>query len=45
MTLYESHHLTTVIEQRLKQEFGRETHIGIHVEPLKVDGKYAVPEN
>ena len=40
MSLYESHRLTTVIEQRLKVEFGRDTHIGIHVEPLKVNGKY-----
>ncbi len=43
MSLYESHRLTTVIEQRLREQFGRNTHIGIHVEPLKIDGKYTEP--
>lgn len=43
MTLYESHRLTTVIEQKLREQFGRDTHIGIHVEPVKINGKYSEP--
>jgi cation diffusion facilitator family transporter len=43
MSLYESHRLTTIIEQKLREQFGRDTHIGIHVEPVKIDGKYSAP--
>ncbi len=33
--LVEAHSLASEIEKRLKDEFGKETHIGIHMEPLK----------
>ncbi len=33
--LIEAHSLASRIEQKLKDEFGSETHIGIHMEPLK----------
>lgn len=34
-SLHEAHALTTRIEQRLRQEFGENTHVGIHTEPYK----------
>lgn len=43
MTLYESHVHATEIECKLRQHFGEGTHIGLHVEPLKVNGKYEQP--
>lgn len=33
--LVEAHSLASRIEQKLKDEFGEETHIGIHMEPLE----------
>ena len=33
--LVEAHALASHIEQKLKDEYGVETHIGIHMEPLK----------
>lgn len=33
--LVEAHSLATQIEKELKAEFGEDTHIGIHMEPLK----------
>lgn len=35
MPLVEAHSLASEIEKRLKDEFGEDTHIGIHMEPLK----------
>lgn len=35
LSLFESHALTTSIEDALRAEFGKDTHIGIHTEPLK----------
>ena len=35
MPLKEAHDITKKIEASLKNEFGQETHIGIHMEPLK----------
>ncbi|MBR6560378.1 MAG: cation transporter, partial [Alistipes sp.] len=35
MSLNQAHHLTTLLERRLKEEFGELTHIGIHTEPKK----------
>lgn len=35
MTLHEAHRITTTVEQRLKTEFGENTHVGIHTEPVK----------
>ena len=34
----------THIETKLKQHFGADTHVGIHLEPIKVNGKYQKPE-
>ena len=34
-TLEKAHHTATLIERRIKEEFGPETHIGIHMEPVK----------
>lgn len=44
ITLYESHMHATNIENHLKEHFGRDTHIGLHVEPVKINGKYEQPE-
>lgn len=44
ITLYESHQHATNIEQALRKHFGASTHIGLHVEPLKVNGQYVAPE-
>lgn len=44
LTLYETHAKASSIEKRLKEAFGKETHVGIHVEPVKnADGTYNEP--
>lgn len=43
ITLYESHLRATRIEDRLREEFGPQSHIAIHTEPLKVNGEYREP--
>ena len=45
MTLYESHVHATEIECKLRTRFGEGTHIGLHVEPLKVNGRYERPSD
>ena len=35
MSLCEAHHKTTAIEHRLKERFGEQTHVTIHMEPVK----------
>ena len=35
-----AHKHASAIEQQLKQRFGDQTHINIHLEPTKVNGKY-----
>lgn len=41
LTLYEAHAKASEIEKELKEKYGAETHVGIHVEPLKnADGTY-----
>ena len=35
LTLYEAHDKASAIEQKLKEAYGAETHISIHVEPVK----------
>lgn len=35
ITLEEAHHTATAIENKLKEMFGKGTHVGIHVEPTK----------
>lgn len=42
-SLYVAHLHATEIEQRLKQRFGADTHISIHLEPVKVNGHYEDP--
>ncbi len=42
-SLYVAHRHATEIEQRLKQRFGADTHISIHLEPVKVNGHYEDP--
>ena len=42
-SLYLEHQHATEIEQRLKQRFGADTHICIHLEPVKVNGHYEDP--
>ena len=42
-SLYVAHHHATEIEYRLKQRFGADTHISIHLEPVKVNGHYEDP--
>ena len=44
LSLYEAHEHATHIETKLKQYFGADTHVGIHLEPIKVNGKYQKPE-
>ena len=44
LSLYAAHERATAIEQRLKQKYGADTHVGIHLEPIKVNGKYLKPE-
>ena len=43
LSLYEAHRHATNIEQRLKAAYGPATHVVIHMEPIKNDGKYASP--
>ena len=45
ISLFESHQHATNIEQKLRKRFGASTHIGLHVEPLKINGKYVAPKN
>lgn len=43
-TLYEAHAHSMQLELKLKQRFGAHTHVGIHIEPTKINGKYSHPE-
>lgn len=44
ITLYHAHCHASNIEDALKNEFGPTTHISLHFEPQKIDGKYQEPE-
>lgn len=44
ISLYEAHQKSTNIENRLKERFGEQTHVGIHPEPIKVNGRYIEPQ-
>ena len=44
ISLYHAHVHVSNIEQNLKNEFGEATHIAIHFEPQKIDGKYQEPK-
>lgn len=42
LTLYEAHNNASAIEKELKRIYGADTHVGIHVEPVKnADGQYS----
>lgn len=43
LSLYEAHQHASNIEQRLRERFGAETYINLHVEPVKVNGEYVKP--
>ena len=43
LTLYEAHDKASSIEKKVKEMFGPDTHVGIHVEPIKKpDGTYGL---
>ena len=44
LTLYEAHRRATDIEQELRCHFGDGTYINLHIEPLKVNGRYVAPK-
>lgn len=44
ISLYDSHEHATNIEKKLRYKFGERTHITLHVEPLKINGKYQQPD-
>jgi cation diffusion facilitator family transporter len=44
-SLYDAHRHASNIEKRLRDKFGENTHIGLHLEPLKVNGQYVKPED
>ena len=35
ISLHKAHETATGIEHRLKEKYGEDTHVGIHVEPVK----------
>ena len=35
MTLAEAHERSSLVERRLKERYGTETYVSIHIEPLK----------
>lgn len=35
ISLEEAHRTATAVERKLKEEFGKDTHVGIHLEPVK----------
>lgn len=45
LSLIESHNHATNIERALKKRFGEQTHVALHVEPTKINGKYELPKN
>ncbi len=44
VSLYTAHEHASDIERRLCEHFGKDTHVVLHVEPLKKDGRYINPE-
>jgi divalent metal cation (Fe/Co/Zn/Cd) transporter len=38
MTLAEAHERSSLVERRLKERYGAETYVSIHIEPLKNTG-------
>lgn len=44
ISLEEAHHTATAIEDKLKEQYGKGTHVGIHVEPVKEEGKIVISD-
>ena len=44
-SLYIAHQRTCEIEKRLREHLGADTLINIHVEPIKIAGRYVAPDN
>lgn len=44
LSLYEAHEHARNIEKRLRERFGEQMYIGLHLEPLKVNGEYVEPK-
>lgn len=40
LTLFEAHERASRVERQLREKYGNHTHLGIHVEPVKVNGHY-----
>lgn len=45
ISLYHAHEHASSIERKLRERFGANTYIGLHIEPIKVDGKYLDPSS
>lgn len=43
ISLFAAHSHASSIEKRIKEQYGEETHVGIHVEPVKINGVYESP--
>lgn len=43
ITLFAAHSHATSIERKLRDRFGKDTYVNIHIEPIKVNGKYEFP--
>jgi len=39
-SLYDAHETSIQIERKLKEQYGEDTHVAIHIEPTKTDGVY-----
>lgn len=44
ITLNEAHHHSMLLEKRLREKYGQQTMITLHIEPLKVNGRYTSEE-
>ncbi len=44
LTLFEAHERASRVERNLRAKYGQQTHLGIHVEPVKVNGRYVPGE-
>ena len=45
LSLFEAHDRASHIERALKEQYGNNTHVGIHVEPVKKNGIYTPPDS
>lgn len=44
ISLYSAHEHASNIERKLRERFGSGTYIGLHIEPIKINGKYINPD-